>query len=205
MDIGWSELLVIGIVALIVIGPKDLPRLFNTLGRFTAKARAMAREFQRAMDDAARESGVQEASAEIKAMLSKKSLGLDKVEAAARKFESWDPLKKPAAKPAAPPAPGSETAKLAEERAARAEAVRAAAGGTAQPATPPAAPAPSASAAGASAAAASAPAAEASAVVAHPAAKAPRAGKAREAAPSEPGPAPARQRATRKAAAKKSP
>lgn len=139
MDIGWSELLVIGIVALIVIGPKDLPRLFNTLGRFTAKARAMAREFQRAMDEAARESGVQEASADMKAMLSKKSLGLDKVEAAARKFESWDPLKKP---PAAPPAAGSETAKLAEERAARTEALKTAASTVAAPAAPASAPKP---------------------------------------------------------------
>ena len=54
LDIGWSELLVIGVVALIVVGPKDLPVMFRTLGRFTAKARSMAREFQRAMDDAAK-------------------------------------------------------------------------------------------------------------------------------------------------------
>ena len=44
-DIGMSELLLIGIVALIVIGPKDLPGLFHTLGRFTAKMRALGREF----------------------------------------------------------------------------------------------------------------------------------------------------------------
>ncbi len=52
-DIGWTELLVIGIVALIVVGPKDLPLMFHALGQFTAKARGMAREFQRAMEDAA--------------------------------------------------------------------------------------------------------------------------------------------------------
>jgi sec-independent protein translocase protein TatB len=177
MDIGWSELLVIGIVALIVIGPKDLPRLFNTLGRFTAKARAMGREFQRAMDEAARESGVQEASADMKAMLSKKSLGLDKVEAAARKFESWDPLKKP---PPAPPAAGSETAKLAEERAARAEALKTAATTVAAPAAAPA-PAPKP--------------AEAEPV---------RAGVPRSEATAETGTA-RKPRAPRKAAAKKSP
>jgi sec-independent protein translocase protein TatB len=147
MDIGWGELLVIGIVALIVIGPKDLPRLFNTLGRFTAKARAMGREFQRAMDEAARESGVKEASADMKAMMSKKNLGLDGIEAAARKFESWDPLKKEAARPPAPP-PGSETAKLAEARAAgaaerHAAATAAKAGTTTGPAAS-AAPAPAA-------------------------------------------------------------
>ena len=54
-DIGWAELLVIGVVALIVVGPKDLPRLLRTLGHYTAQARSMAREFQRNMEDAARE------------------------------------------------------------------------------------------------------------------------------------------------------
>ena len=40
-DIGWSELLLIGIVALIVVGPKELPGLFRTVGRFMGKARGM--------------------------------------------------------------------------------------------------------------------------------------------------------------------
>ncbi len=100
LDVGWSELLVIGVVALIVVGPKDLPVMFRTLGRFTAKARSMAREFQRAMDDAAKQSGVGDALNDVKDMTSKKSLGLDALESAASKFEKWNPAK-PAAKPAA--------------------------------------------------------------------------------------------------------
>ncbi|MDH3262401.1 MAG: Sec-independent protein translocase protein TatB [Paracoccaceae bacterium] len=125
MDIGWSELLLIGIVALIVVGPKDLPRMFAALGRFTAKARGMAREFQRAMDDAAKESGVSETAKDLRAMTSKKNLGLDKIEEAAKKFESWDPAK--SGRTAAKPAPGSETAKLAEKKAADTETRREAA------------------------------------------------------------------------------
>ena len=136
LDIGWSELLVIGVVALIVVGPKDLPMMFRTLGRFTAKVRSMGREFQRAMDDAAKQSGMDETVRDLKTMTSKKNLGLDALESAASKFEKWDPTK-PGVKPASPiatgpvspgpataaakPAAGPETtalaARLAKERA----------------------------------------------------------------------------------------
>ena len=92
LDIGWSELMVIGVVALIVVGPKDLPVMFRTLGRFTAKARSMAREFQRAMDDAAKASGVKETMKDMADLTSKKSLGITALESAADKFEKWSPI-----------------------------------------------------------------------------------------------------------------
>lgn len=94
-DIGWSELLLIGVVALIVIGPEDLPKLFHTLGRITARARGMAREFSSAMEDAAKASGLEEAAKTLKdvnALTSKKALGLDALERATERFEKWDPL-----------------------------------------------------------------------------------------------------------------
>ena len=108
MDIGWSELLLIGVVALIVIGPKDLPHMFHALGRITARARAMAREFSSAMEDAAKSSGLDEASntlRDVKSLTSKKALGLDALERAADRFEKWDP-KMPSRNGAAAPDPG---------------------------------------------------------------------------------------------------
>ncbi len=131
-DIGWAELLIIGVVALIVIGPEDLPEMFRQLGRFTAKIKSMSREFQRAMDQAARESGVNDVAKDLKAATSAKSLGLSAVKEAADKFEKWDPLK-PAAARARPPVPetapveaqvdappeGPATAALRQKQAAR--------------------------------------------------------------------------------------
>ena len=61
-DLGWLELIVIGVTALIVVGPKELPQLFRTVGRFFGKAKAMAREFSQSMEDAANESGLKDAT-----------------------------------------------------------------------------------------------------------------------------------------------
>ena len=59
-DIGWSELLVIAVVAIIVMGPKELPRLMRTFGHYTGKLRRAAGEFQRQFEDAVRESELDE-------------------------------------------------------------------------------------------------------------------------------------------------
>lgn len=56
--VGYSELFVLAIIAVIVIGPKDLPKVLRTLGQFMNKARGMAREFQGHVDAAMRDSGV---------------------------------------------------------------------------------------------------------------------------------------------------
>ena len=59
-DLGWMEVLVIGVVALIIVGPKDLPMMFKTVGNFVGKTKRMAREFQTTMNAAADETGLKE-------------------------------------------------------------------------------------------------------------------------------------------------
>ncbi|MGD9837279.1 MAG: Sec-independent protein translocase protein TatB [Afipia sp.] len=54
-DIGWSELVVIGVVALIAIGPKELPGVLRMVGQWIGKARRMAAEFQGQFNEAMRE------------------------------------------------------------------------------------------------------------------------------------------------------
>ena len=78
-DIGWSELLVVGVVALIVVGPKELPKLFRTVGQFVGKARGMAREFQRAMDRAADEAGVKDVKETFQEASKTTSFGFDDI------------------------------------------------------------------------------------------------------------------------------
>ena len=59
-DIGWSELLVIAVVAIVVVGPKDLPKLMRSFGHYAGKLRRAAADFQRQFEEAMRESEVEE-------------------------------------------------------------------------------------------------------------------------------------------------
>lgn len=59
-DIGAVELMVIAIVTIIVVGPKDLPGMLRNFGQFVAKMRGMAREFQNTFEEAARDTGIDE-------------------------------------------------------------------------------------------------------------------------------------------------
>lgn len=68
--IGGSELVLIAVVALIVVGPKDLPKLLRQLGRFVAKMRSMADEFRTSFDDMARQSELDDLRKEVEALRS---------------------------------------------------------------------------------------------------------------------------------------
>ena len=59
-DIAWSELLLIAVIALIFIGPKELPQVLHTLGRMTAKLRRSADDFRRQFEDTVREAGYED-------------------------------------------------------------------------------------------------------------------------------------------------
>jgi sec-independent protein translocase protein TatB len=64
-DFAWSEIMVIALIALVVIGPKDLPRVLRTLGKYASRARMIAREFQGSIDQMIRESELDEVRREV--------------------------------------------------------------------------------------------------------------------------------------------
>ena len=68
LDIGWSELLVVAIVAIVVVGPKDLPKLMRTVGFYAGKVRRMAADFQRQFNDAMAESEADEVRKNLEAI-----------------------------------------------------------------------------------------------------------------------------------------
>jgi sec-independent protein translocase protein TatB len=68
LDFSWGHILILLIVALVVVGPKDLPRLMRIVGQWTGKARAMANEFRKSFDDMARQSELDELRKEIEGL-----------------------------------------------------------------------------------------------------------------------------------------
>ena len=82
LDIGGLELLVIVVVALVAIGPKELPGAIRTLMTWTRKTRAMAREFQSGMEELSREAGVAELKREME-----EAAKVDELEDIAKGFE----------------------------------------------------------------------------------------------------------------------
>jgi sec-independent protein translocase protein TatB len=80
-DISWGELLLIGVVALVVIGPKELPTVLRTLGQWMAKLRRMATEFQNQFHEAMREAEVADLKKQVEDMTSQ-----------AQNYANFDPV-----------------------------------------------------------------------------------------------------------------
>ena len=64
-DIGWPELFIIAVVVLLVVGPKDLPKVLRTVGHFAGKAKAITREFRGHVDDMIRDSELEDVRDQI--------------------------------------------------------------------------------------------------------------------------------------------
>ena len=67
-DIGWSELLVVAVVAIVVVGPKDLPRMLRAFGQTMGKVRRMAGEFQSQFNEALREAELEDVKRNIESV-----------------------------------------------------------------------------------------------------------------------------------------
>src|SRR6266480_6541898 len=80
-DIGWGELLVIGVVALIAIGPKELPTVLRTVGQWMGKLRRMATEFQNQFQEAMREAEMADLKKQV-----------DDLTSQAQSYASFDPV-----------------------------------------------------------------------------------------------------------------
>ena len=116
-EIGWGELLVIGVVALIAIGPKELPAVLRTVGQWLGKVRRMASEFQSQFQEAMREAEMADLKKQVEEMSA----------AAVRKFEEpietarkdvEDAMADKPALSAAPAEPGTSPAESGPDSAA---------------------------------------------------------------------------------------
>ncbi|MEW5962754.1 MAG: Sec-independent protein translocase protein TatB [Pseudomonadota bacterium] len=106
-DIGWSELLVLGIVALIVIGPKDLPIVLRTIGRYAGMIRKQAAEFRAQFEEVIRDSEYETIRKEMDAL--GKDVGSSVREATAGLEKDLDEARRALDAPATPEA-GADSA-----------------------------------------------------------------------------------------------
>jgi sec-independent protein translocase protein TatB len=109
-DISWTELLVIAVVAIIVVGPKDLPRALRALGRWSGKIKRMARDFQNQFNEALREAEIDTIRKEVE------SVGkIDPMADMRKEVRDIEAGLRSAAKPAAKPAEDKEMKEIAAD------------------------------------------------------------------------------------------
>lgn len=104
-SLGFQEIILLGVLALIVVGPKDLPLLLRKLGRWTAKLRGMAQEFRTGFDELARQAELDELKKEVDALRRTSSLSniAPEITRPLGTLESYAGISPPAPPPAPPP------------------------------------------------------------------------------------------------------
>jgi sec-independent protein translocase protein TatB len=118
VEIGWGKLILIGIVALLVIGPKELPAVLRTIGQWMTKLRRMAAEFQSQFQEAMREAELAELKKQVDEVSGKAQsyANIDPLSDVRREFETTQRQMESAV--SAPPAPQSEPGESASFNAA---------------------------------------------------------------------------------------
>jgi sec-independent protein translocase protein TatB len=101
-DLSWSHILVVMVVAIVVIGPKDLPRVLRAVGRWTGKVKRMAREFQDQFNEALREAELDTMQKEVEE-LTKVDLSDVNAELAKTNTDIMTKLNTSTGEPTAPP------------------------------------------------------------------------------------------------------
>jgi sec-independent protein translocase protein TatB len=107
-DMSWGEVMVIGAVALIVIGPKDLPKALRTVGNMVSKIRRMAGEFQGQFNEALREAELDDVKRQLQGMNDAVSKGFNPVQTIRDELKGAIDGPAPTAKASEPAAPPSE-------------------------------------------------------------------------------------------------
>lgn len=107
-DVAPTELMLVVVVALVVIGPKDLPKAMRFVGKWMGKARGMARHFRSGLDTMMREAELEELEKQWR----------EQNDAIMREFPRVDDINTPPVKPAAADAPGDQSDEDADQAAA---------------------------------------------------------------------------------------
>jgi sec-independent protein translocase protein TatB len=134
-DISWSELLLIAVVALVFIGPKELPGVLRTIGQYTGKIRRMASEFQDQFREAIREAEVADLKKDIDEATSHLNTDPFAGTSESAEWKHSEPAASPAPAADAPPAPPAEAVTPVATEAHPVEPARAESGGAAAPTT----------------------------------------------------------------------
>ncbi|MBI1252639.1 MAG: twin-arginine translocase subunit TatB [Alphaproteobacteria bacterium] len=124
-SLGFQEILLLGVLALVVVGPKDLPLMLRKLGQWTAKLRAMAQEFRTGFDELARQAELDELKREVEAL--RRDQTLTDLQREITRPVQLAPPPSPVTKTAPPEDSAPAEAQISES--APAEPPRAAAGG----------------------------------------------------------------------------